>query len=603
MTKLFEEFSPVSKQEWIEQATKDLKGEDFEKKLITRAIEGFSVFPFYTQDDLGGVEWLKAYQNKLNTPSEIPGMSPRIWGNVASIDTTDVTKANNEIKAVLENGADALVLEINSEVDFKALLKDVLPQYIQIWLKLSRLDSAIIKAFIDWFESKGLRSAELSGGVIANDFEQIVSLKGGKEAYFSSVGESFKLTLSYPNFKGICIDASLYHNSGGHAVEEIGFGLSQTIDVLDELTNAGADVSSVFDNMFLRVSSGVNYFMEIAKFRTFRVAMHKLAGLYAVELDPASFQIFAETSLWAQSPIDPYNNLLRNTTASMSAILGGCNALQIHSHNLSLQQPDNFSKRMARNISNILKEESYFDKVLDPVAGSYYLENLTSTLFAESMKLVKQTEENGGWWASLEKGIVQTAVKETRKTKFASLSNRKQVMVGVNQYVNQAEKVNFDFPEIEETEKELKSFSFCYPIVQMRKRVQKAFANSNSHLKVEVLPLGGNPKPRVGFTQGFFEAAGFELSVADTSLDASTAIEKAKNSDARFIVFAGADEDYEHMTAEIAKAMRQESKILVLAGYPAAQIETLLSSGIQHYIHLKTDLIATIDQLLDEAQL
>ncbi|MBS9524933.1 hypothetical protein KI659_13015 [Litoribacter alkaliphilus] len=604
MTKLFEEFSPVSKQEWIEQATKDLKGDDFEKKLISRAIEGFSVFPFYTQEDLSGVDWLKGYQNKLSAPSAIPGESPRIWGNVAAIKTSNLQEGNKEIQSVLDNGVDALVLEIGADTDFKALLRDVLPQYIQIWLKLSSsVSPSIVSAFLEWFESKGLRVSELNGGVIFNDFQKAVSLQHDKIEYSSSLKNIFEITAAYPNFKGVGIDASLYHNSGGHAVQEIGFGISQAIDLIDELTEAGIEAETVFQNMFLRVSAGVNYFTEIAKFRAFRIAWHRLAGLYQVELDPASIVVFAETSMWAQSPIDPYNNLLRNTTAAMSAILGGCNALQVFPHSQTYQEADGFSKRMARNISNILKEESYFDRVMDPVAGSYYLENLTSTLLTESMKLVKQTEENGGWWSSLEKGIVQTAIKETRKTRFASMATRKEIMVGVNQYVNQAEKIQIEFQEIEEGQKELKPHSFSYPMVKLRKRVQRVIENQNAQIEVVILPLGNNPKQRIGFSQGFFQTAGFDTQVAEVSIDAASAIEKGKSANSKFVVLAGADEDYEAMAVKIGEGMAEEGKILILAGYPANQIENLVSAGVKHFIHLKTDLIATIDQLLEEAQL
>ncbi|MBT0811906.1 hypothetical protein KIH41_11515 [Litoribacter ruber] len=604
MTKLFEEFSPVSKQEWIEQATKDLKGDDFEKKLISRAIEGFSVFPFYTQEDLSGVDWLKGYQNKLSAPSAIPGESPRIWGNVAAIKTSNLQEGNKEIQSVLDNGVDALVLEIGADTDFKALLRDVLPQYIQIWLKLSSsVSPSIVSAFLEWFESKGLRVSELNGGVIFNDFQKAVSLQHDKIEYSSSLKNIFEITAAYPNFKGAGIDASLYHNSGGHAVQEIGFGISQAIDLIDELTEAGIEAETVFQNMFLRVSAGVNYFTEIAKFRAFRIAWHRLAGLYQVELDPASIVVFAETSMWAQSPIDPYNNLLRNTTAAMSAILGGCNALQVFPHSQTYQEADGFSKRMARNISNILKEESYFDRVMDPVAGSYYLENLTSTLLTESMKLVKQTEENGGWWSSLEKGIVQTAIKETRKTRFASMATRKEIMVGVNQYVNQAEKIQIEFQEIEEGQKELKPHSFSYPMVKLRKRVQRVIENQNAQIEVVILPLGNNPKQRIGFSQGFFQTAGFDTQVAEVSIDAASAIEKGKSANSKFVVLVGADEDYEAMAVKIGEGMAEEGKILILAGYPANQIENLVSAGVKHFIHLKTDLIATIDQLLEEAQL
>src|SRR5690606_31591717 len=138
----------------------------------------------------------------------------------------------------------------------------------------------------------------------------------------------------------------------------------------------GCDKEEVFRDLFLLTAVGSNYFMEIAKLKTFRVIGTQLALLYKVDLAPRDLHLFAESSYWSKCKTEPYNNLLRNTTEAMSAIIGGCNALIIEPHDKYSQSPQGFSKRMARNISSILKEECYFDKVIDPAAGSYYIENL-----------------------------------------------------------------------------------------------------------------------------------------------------------------------------------------------------------------------------------
>jgi methylmalonyl-CoA mutase len=598
--KLFEEFSPVTKQEWIEQATQDLKGQDFTKKLITSAIEGFSVFPFYTSEDLNNTSWLKPYQNQVQQPSELPGFSPRLWFNAVSIQTADVKQAAEEIKFVLDNGADALVLEIDGELDFHQLLKDVLPQYIQIWLKPSGNAPEAVKSFLEWFTHKGLRPNDLSGGVLWSSYNRAFHNQADKKELDREVLAIHELTKAFPKFKGICLDSAVYHNNGAHAVQETAFPINLAIDILDVLTENGGSAEEFFADSFLRTACGTNYFMELAKLKAMRIAYQKLASLYQVDVSPSDLEIYAETSLWAHSPIDPYNNMLRNTTAAMSAILGGCNTLQVHPHNVSFQQPDTFSKRMARNISSILKEESYLDKIIDPAAGSYYLENLTVSIFDQAMALVKQTEDSGGWWKSYEKHLIQAAVRETRKNKFAALASRKVTQVGVNQYANANEEIPAGFEEIKEEEYQLLPHSYSYPYLRLRKQVASEISADPRLKEVFILALGINSKPRVSFASSFFEAAGFKTSSSKVVQDEKEALEVAGENTSKILVIAGSDEEYASYAAQIGKGLN--GKVAVLAGYPAELVETLMENGITHFIHLKTDLIAASEQLLEDAK-
>src|SRR5690606_15287967 len=164
------------------------------------------------------------------------------------------------------------------------------------------------------------------------------------------------------------------------------------------LTERGADAVSIFKDLFIKSAVGSNYFMEIAKLKTFRTAMHQIADLHKVDLQYSNVHLFTTTSQWSQTGMGPYNNLVRNTTEAMSAILGGCNTLFIRPHNSFAQNPDAFSKRMARNVSSILKEECYFDKVIDPAAGSYYVESLMASLYKHAIQLLKKAEDKGGWY-------------------------------------------------------------------------------------------------------------------------------------------------------------------------------------------------------------
>jgi len=542
---LFNEFPHASKQEWIELAKKDLKGQDFEHKLITKSIEGFPILPFYTEEDTTTLSWLQSYNNLTSAPSEIPGMSPRIWHNAVNINTSNIKSAAEEINFVLDSGADALVLEIEGKVEFHDLLKDVLPQYIQIWLKPSSDAPSVLEDFISWYGHKGLRNAELSGGLIWDSFAVALSRQIDKEKIKGELLQIQDITKIFPNFKGICVDASVYHNAGSHAVQEIGYSLALAVEILDNMTEAGIGADEFFNNLFVKSAVGSHYFMELAKVKTLRIAFHQLAALYEINISPAEISIFAETSKWTKSALDPYNNILRNTSEAMAAIIGGCNTLQVHPHDSGYNLPDTFSKRMARNISNILKEESYFDKVIDPSAGSYYVESLINNLYQESIKSLKETEDLGGWWASYQKHILQESIRQVRKSKHTNLSSRKTVLVGVNQYVNASDtaKINFDKPH--EEEYQLKQSSLTNPYLEMRAMMDDFFSNAPHFREVRLLALGNQSKPRVEFAKNFFETAGFKVN--ETKGSPEEIIQAGLTGDEHVLVLCGTDEDYEDM--------------------------------------------------------
>ena len=593
--KLFNDFAHASKQDWVELAIKDLKGQDFEKKLITKSLEGFSLLPFYTEEDSATFGWLQTYNNLINAPSEIPGMPPRLWHNAVSISTEDVRAAAEEIKFVLDNGADALVLELEGKIDFHALLKDVLPQYIQIWLKPKVLDLSALEGFFSWYAQKDLSHHELYGGVIYDSFSQALSAKVQKENIINEIIAIHGQTAGYPNFRGICIDAAVYHNAGGHAVQELGYSLALAVDIIDAMTGSAIDAEAFFKNFFVKSAVGSHYFMELAKVKAFRIAFHQLSVLYQVDVHPVDVHVFAETSQWTKTAIDPYNNIIRNTSEAMSAILGGCNTLQVYPHDSVHHRPDTFSKRMARNISSILKEESYFDKVVDPSAGSYYLESLINNLYQESIKQLKETEALGGWWASYQKHILQESIRQVRKTKHDDLSTRKTILVGVNQYVNTGDKSTVEVQHPEEEEYQLKAWTLSDPYVQMKASMDTFFGDYPQYKEVRLLALSAQARPRMDFSRNFFEAAGF--TVQETKGALQTLVEEGKQCQESIIVFCGTEEDYGRDAVHLAEGLRQNRKVLVLAGYPQDLVTPLIDAGLKTFIHLKTNVIETISQI------
>ncbi len=427
----FREFAPVDKQAWMDQAKKDLKGRDFEQRLVSMSVEGFPIYPYYAAEDTADTRWTKAYDNKLNPSTGLPGSSPRYWVNAVEVGGADEPAINTEMKFVLESGADGLILTLSQGMDFDKVFKDIRLPYISIWLKCSQEVTQGLKAFSDWFGKQGLDYSGLRGGILWDGlrvgFDQPIHI----EEQIGEVDLIHHLFKPFPYFKSICLDTSVYSNAGGTAVQEIGYGSAALVELLDGLTEKGNTPAELFRDLFIYTAVGSDYFMEIAKLKTLRIAIHQMAELYQVNLPAEEVELFAATSRWSKSAGEPYNNLLRNTTEAMSAVLGGCNTLLVLPHDRFSGTSDVFSKRMARNISNILKEESYFDKVMDPAAGSYYIENLIHALYDQGVQLLKTVETEGGWRELYLSRQIQKEVKAKRKKKFDQLLRGEVQKVGI----------------------------------------------------------------------------------------------------------------------------------------------------------------------------
>lgn len=462
--KIFQDFSPVDKQAWIDQVIKDLKGEDFEQRLITKTMEGFPIFPFYTAEDAEATSWVRNYENQVNPPSGIPGMPPRVWANVVEIRGKNEELSNEEIKFVLENGADGLMMGLTGKEDLEIIFKDVFFQDIKLWIKPFGDPGEVLLSFFKWMDRRSIDHSQLHGGLLwdglVQGFYHPIQLKDQLEKILFL----HELSKPFPHFKSICLDTAAYHNAGATAVQELGFAMAALVELMDGITEEGVNPEDIFQDLFVFNAVGSHYFMEIAKLKTLRIAMHQLSSLYKVGFRPEDLEIFAASSGWSKTRMDFSNNLLRNTTEAMSAIIGGCNALLIEPHDNCIKSPDDFSKRMARNISNILKEECYFDKVIDPAAGSYYMENLIHSIRNHVFLLLKDLEEEGGWWQAYQKNNIQKSVKAVRDKKFSLLASGEKVVVGVNQYVDFHDGSAHNSKDYPEEDYQLKAFTQSFTV-------------------------------------------------------------------------------------------------------------------------------------------
>ncbi len=455
----FYNFPPVSKADWVDQIKKDLKGKDFESTLVSNLWNELKIQPFYTVEDRPS----KSFQNSFHPASEIPGMPPRIWSNLVSIYVEDEKTANLEILLALQNGAEGLVLFLTGNENLSEVLNDVLPQFIQLYFFPAGEKYLVFKSISDWVSSQQIQNDQLNGAILWSPFDALLSGEKDSESQFSIAAELLQNWKSYPNFFPLSLDFGRYSESGGTGIQELTFGLCELVELLDQLTQRGLSPETIFENIAFQSAVGDLHFPEIAKLKGLRTLIVDLAVNYEVTLAPESIHLIASTSTWTYSILDKNTNLIRQTYQAMAGILGGCNSVWVKT--LEGKFASVREKRIARNISTILREESYLDKVSDPAAGSFYLDSLQEKISELVKEKVSRLEAEGGWLKSFTEGKIQQEIRENRSAVQKAVLENTISKVGANRYISNGNSEGSQFfEEIVEKELELKPSRASYMV-------------------------------------------------------------------------------------------------------------------------------------------
>lgn len=426
--KLFENFPPVSTDEWMAKINADLRGADFREKLVWLTREGFEVMPFYREEDLKHLShvdgllplMLRNGEGERNTSDS--GRAAAQWLIRQDINVSDYREANLKALDILMKGVDSLGFIISdpesvSEENISVLLDGIEPCGAEINFLPNGKAREIIAALKSIMQRKGINPSSLRGAVEADplgllmaDGSLCIPLEDGLD-YLASLTRETKALQSYRNIR---IRGSCFTDSGCSTVQELAFCFSMAVEYLAQLTERGISPDDAASAMKFSFGIGTDYFMEIAKLRAARIIWDVIADSYA-PADKSSFrmEIHSVTRKWNDQPEDPYINMLRTQTEAMSAIIGGTDSLTVNPFDITTGQPDEFSERMARNQQLILKEESWFGRVLDPAAGSYYIEELTSLIAEDSWKLFLEMEDKGGFLEALNSGFVKSKMENT----------------------------------------------------------------------------------------------------------------------------------------------------------------------------------------------
>ena len=603
--KLFTEFTAPTTQEWLDKIEVDLKGADFQKRLVWRTNEGFNVQPFYRREDLAN----------LKTPDALPGEFPFVRGNKKdsntwyvrqNIEVTDAKAANAKALDILNKGIDSLGFKIPGDMVSKktveALLEGILCDIVEVnFVTCQRHSLELAEILVAYFEKKGYDKEKVVGSIEWDPMKKIV-MKGKDVTPVLAFGPKLAEALkAYPNFRPIAVNSDALNNAGAYIVQELGYALAWGNEYLQQLTDAGVDADLAAKSIKFNMGVSENYFMEIAKFRAARLLWAQIVKQYEPKDDNScQMCVNATTSTYNQTLFDSYVNLLRSQTEAMSAALGSVHSMVVTPFDAPYEEATDFSERIARNQQLLIKEESHFDRIVDPSAGSYYIEHLTDALATEAWKIFLKVEEEGGFLAAIKAGTIQDDINATNVKRHGDAAKRKEFLLGTNQFPN--------FTEKSEGKKAKACACGCgqaeepaFKAVNST-RLAADFEDLRIHTEETKVPVAfmltiGNlamRQARAQFSCNFLACAGYKVIDNLGFKTVEEGVDAALEAKADIVVICSSDDEYAEYAIPAFKYLNGRA-MFVVAGAPAC-MEDLKAAGIENYVHVKCNVLETLKE-------
>ena len=454
------------KSDWAKLAEKELRGRPL-SDLTWNTLEGIEVQPLYTADDIAGLDHMGG----------IPGQAPftrgvkatmyagRPWTirQYAGFSTAEESNAfyrrglaagqqgvSVAFDLATHRGYDSdhprvegdvgkAGVAIDSVEDMKILFDGIPLDKVSVSMTMNGAVIPILASFIVAGEEQGHDRAVLSG-TIQNDILKEFMVRNTyiypPEPSMRIIADIIEYTSSdMPKFNSISISGYHMQEAGANLVQELAYTLADGKEYVKTAMARGMDVDTFAGRLSFFFAIGTNFFMEAAKLRAARLLWHRIMTELGAKSDRSKMlRTHCQTSGVSLAEQDPYNNVIRTAYEAMSAVLGGTQSLHTNALDEAIALPTDFSARIARNTQLILQEETGVTNVVDPLAGSYYVEKLTADLADEAWKLISEVDAMGGMTKAVASGMPKLRIEETAATRQANIDRATQVIVGVNKY-------------------------------------------------------------------------------------------------------------------------------------------------------------------------
>jgi len=458
-----------SKKDWEKKVVEELDGESIDS-LTWQTLEGIDVKPLYTADDLEEISHLDSF----------PGLPPYVRGPKATMYAkrpwtvrqysgfSTAEESNKFYRDNIAGGQTGLSIAfdlathrgydsdhprvtgdigkagvaIDTVEDMQILFDQIPLNKMSVSMTMNGAVIPIMAMFIVAAEEQGVAQEELNG-TLQNDILKEFMVRN---TYIYPPKASMRIVadiIAYaskklPKFNSVSISGYHMLEAGATCTQELAYTIADGIEYVRAAVKKGLDVDAFAPRLSFFFGIGMNFFMEVAKLRAARLLWAELVEKEFKPKNPKSLMLrtHCQTSGVSLTSQDPYNNIIRTTIEAMAAVLGGTQSLHTNSFDEALALPTPFSAQIARTTQLILKEESGITNVVDPLAGSYYIESLTASLVNEARKLIEEADELGGMTKAVQTGVPKLRIEESAAIRQARIDKAEETIVGVNKYIS-----------------------------------------------------------------------------------------------------------------------------------------------------------------------
>ncbi|MEU1126872.1 methylmalonyl-CoA mutase subunit beta [Streptomyces sp. NPDC005899] len=583
----------------LRRSGREVTGTAAVEALSTALGDGLTARPLYTSDD-------------VSPDPGFPGFAPFTRGSGATGNTlggwdvrqrhamTDPARLNEAVLGDLENGVTSLWLAVGGPDGVPVSGLERALDGVHLDLAPLALDAGdafepAVRELLGLFEARGVPKEAVRGSLGADPLGQ-AARTGAEPDGDSVIRWARRCAREYPGLRALTVDALVHHEAGGSAAQELGLSMATGVAHLRALTAAGLTVQEACGQLEFRYAATADQFLTIAKLRAARRLWARVAEVCADASAGAQRQ-HVVTSPVMMTRRDPWVNMLRTTLACLGAGVGGADSVTVLPFDHAVGLPDAFARRIARNTSTILMEESHLARVIDPAGGSWYVERLTDELAAAAWSFFQEVERAGGAAAALRSGMVRERLAATWEARSQDLARREEPVTGVSEFPDACER------PLEREPSPARRPAGGLPRVRRDEAFEALRARSDRHLaatgsrpKVFLAALGPASvhSARASFAANLFLAGGIEPVHEPVSVDASTAAAALAATGATAACLCSGDALYAEQAGAVAAALKDGGATQVLlAGRPAGH------AGVDTHVFAGCDVVAVLSSVLD----
>ena len=678
-----DEFTPPNYEEWKQACIELLKGAPFEKKMYTKTYEGITFEPMYFRTTTEEILPKNSYpgMGDFLRGATANGYVNNAWGIAQACDETFPAENNELLKHEIDKGSTIYNVKLDSATrdaldarqaekvgdngvslttleDVEKLLDGLKLNEIPLYIYAGESSAPLMALIVAALKKNGCDISKLRG-VIGADPIGALTLKGKLSQSLDKILDEQVAVAKFavkncPGVKTFMVRSDVYSNGGANDIQELSYTLATAVTYLRAMLERGLTIDEAAEQIMFNVSMGANFFMQISKLRAIRPIWAQIVKAFGGSQEVQHIHLHARPAKFFMTVYDPYVNLLRGTSQLFSAIAGGVESYESSTFDEPIRKGDEFSRRIARNMQIILREEFGLVQPIDPAGGSWAVETLTKQIKEKVWAEFQVVEGKGGIVAALKENYPQDQIAEILAARLKAVMGRRDRIVGTNMYPNMLEERLDPRPEDFAENKKIrtaaieeylgkvgnKDFSvdvnnfetvidaaangatisdlrgalgtgssdevktivphrLAEKFENLREATEKFKAEHKDNVKIFLANMGPIPqhKARADFTTSFLQVGAFEVLGNNGFATVDDAAKAAKESGADAVVICSTDATYPEIVPALAPKLHEvlPNATVYLAGTaPAELVETYKNAGIDDYINIRSNCYQTL---------